>query len=128
MVSRVATSGTSLSLWFRTDESHRSCLARSHRDVGSYRGRCGGCELRRQHWASADRVPHRGDLRAGEGDCRDRAPPARLVDPTGGLMHYCTVCSRDSAVHPSACLESACEGVPHWPSLCCPGCECVSYE
>lgn len=43
-------------------------------------------------------------------------------------MHYCTVCSRDSALHPAACLESACEGVPHWPALCCPGCECASYE
>ena len=39
-------------------------------------------------------------------------------------LHICTVCYMASRRHSERC---DC-GVNHWPPLCCPGCDCHSYE
>lgn len=38
--------------------------------------------------------------------------------------HRCTVCRRDGHMHPDKCKL----GCSHWPPLCCPGCDCQSFE
>lgn len=39
-------------------------------------------------------------------------------------MHVCTVCHSTIEEHSTHCPE----GCYHWPSLCCPGCDCGSFE
>lgn len=41
------------------------------------------------------------------------------------MSHVCTVCFSLAENHP----EEGCDcGVSHFPALCCPGCDCGSYE
>lgn len=41
------------------------------------------------------------------------------------VRHACSVCGADSVEHPSRSYNC---GERHWPSLCCPGCGCLSFE
>lgn len=43
-------------------------------------------------------------------------------------MHACGECGMDSVDHPAECYEPDCGIGNHWPSLCCPGCPCLSFE
>lgn len=42
-------------------------------------------------------------------------------------VHFCTVCINRASDHPEDCTDRRC-GQRHWPALCCPGCECRSFE
>jgi hypothetical protein len=39
--------------------------------------------------------------------------------------HTCTSCARDMDTHTTVCGEC---NERHFPDLCCPGCDCRSYE
>lgn len=44
-------------------------------------------------------------------------------------IHLCTVCLGDCNEHSERCDAAECpDGARHWPPLCCPGCDCRSYE
>lgn len=46
------------------------------------------------------------------------------------MEHICTGCFQPSERHEARCEDEAHgdQVVRHWPPLCCPGCDCHSYE
>lgn len=46
-------------------------------------------------------------------------------------LHTCGSCGRDLADHNENCFEGTPDGESshiHFPALCCPGCDCGSFE
>lgn len=41
--------------------------------------------------------------------------------------HVC-ICGREMSDHDAVCYEPECDGVQHWPPLCCRECPCRSYQ
>lgn len=44
---------------------------------------------------------------------------------TAHIVHVCTICGQPSGDHDSDCDVCDCA---HFPPLCCPGCDCGSFE